>query len=269
MSAVPHCVEHGLGVPVLAIHGWTVDHRLMTGCLEPVFLRRPGYRRIYPDLPGMGRSPAPKWIASADDVLSALQDLIDQRIGTDRFAVIGESYGGYLARAVANARRTQVLGLALICPVGLVLEKSRRAVPARTVLVRDPDLTARLDPAEATEFTEHTVVESAETWRRFREDVLPGIQRADQAALRRLEEHWELRVAPENGPAYPGPTLIMTGRQDSVVGYSDVYPLLDHYPRASLAILDRAGHNLQFEQPALFESLLAEWLDRVDATSNG
>jgi hypothetical protein len=27
----------GSGTPLLAIHGWSPDHRLMKGCLEPVF----------------------------------------------------------------------------------------------------------------------------------------------------------------------------------------------------------------------------------------
>lgn len=31
-----HYVAFGEGTPVLALHGWSPDHRLMTGCLEPV-----------------------------------------------------------------------------------------------------------------------------------------------------------------------------------------------------------------------------------------
>jgi pimeloyl-ACP methyl ester carboxylesterase len=27
----------GEGTPILMIHGWSPDHRLMKGCLEPVF----------------------------------------------------------------------------------------------------------------------------------------------------------------------------------------------------------------------------------------
>jgi pimeloyl-ACP methyl ester carboxylesterase len=53
------------------------------------------------------------------------------------------------------------------------------------------------------------------------------------------------------------------GRQDDHVGYRDQWDLLEHYPRASFAVLDRAGHNLQQEQPVLFEALVEEWLDRV------
>lgn len=71
-----HFIEYGEGTPVLALHGWTPDHRLMTGCLEPVFARRPGYRRLYPDLPGMGGTPAPESVASSDDILRAVERVV-------------------------------------------------------------------------------------------------------------------------------------------------------------------------------------------------
>jgi len=77
--------ESGTGVPVLAIHGWMPDHRLMRGCLEPVFARRPGYRRLYPDMPGMGQSSAEGY-SSADDLLAAVEEFIDTRIGSLWFA---------------------------------------------------------------------------------------------------------------------------------------------------------------------------------------
>lgn len=56
----------------------------------------------------------------------------------------------------------------------------------------------------------------------------------------------------------------MLGKQDSVVGYKDALSLLEKFPRASFAILDRAGHNLQIEQPELFTELMSEWLNRVE-----
>ena len=61
------------GLAVLALHGWTPDHRLMTGCLEPVFAARShAYRRLYPDLPGMGATPADA-VASSDDMLDSVE----------------------------------------------------------------------------------------------------------------------------------------------------------------------------------------------------
>lgn len=39
--------------------------------------------------------------------------------------------------------------------------------------------------------------------------------------------------------------------------------MIENYPRATLAVLDTAGHNLQIEQPELFESLVGEWIRRT------
>jgi hypothetical protein len=39
--------------------------------------------------------------------------------------------------------------------------------------------------------------------------------------------------------------------------------LLEHYPRATFAVLDRAGHGLPHEQVGLLTALMGEWLDRV------
>ena len=39
---------------------------------------------------------------------------------------------------------------------------------------------------------------------------------------------------------------------------------VENYPRASFAMLDRAGHNLPIEQEALFTALVSEWVGRVE-----
>lgn len=56
-----------------------------------------------------------------------------------------------------------------------------------------------------------------------------------------------------------------TGRQDNVVGYHDAWRLIEDYPRATFAVLDMAGHNLQIEQPDVFNSLVDNWLNRLES----
>src|SRR5688572_15497191 len=119
VNGIPvHFAEHGAGTPVLALHGVGVDHREMAASLEPAFAGRAGYRRIYPDLPGMGRTPAPETVASSDDVVEVLLGFVDAVVEDQAFLVAGHSYGGYLARAIANRRPGQVAGLALLCTTG-------------------------------------------------------------------------------------------------------------------------------------------------------
>jgi len=69
--------EIGEGKPILLIHGFTPDHRLMSGCMEPILTARDGYRRIYIDLPGMGRTKNYNGINSSDDMLDTLFDFIE------------------------------------------------------------------------------------------------------------------------------------------------------------------------------------------------
>ncbi|MBG0815530.1 alpha/beta fold hydrolase [Planomonospora sp. ID82291] len=264
-SAPLHFVEHGTGTPVLALHGWTPDHRLMLGCLEPVFARRDGYRRLYPDLPGMGKSEAPPSVTSAGDLLDAVLAFVDDVLGDEPFLLAGESYGGYLARALVGLRPERVLGLALICPVADRLGATERTLPERRVLRPDPGLLASADPRLAAEFAEMAVVQTPETLRRFRDEIMVGLDCADAAALERIGSNRWLDPEPSESRSFDRPTVVIAGRQDHVVGYEDAFALLAHYPRASYAVLDVAGHNAQFEQPELFDALMLEWLDRVAA----
>ena len=63
------------------------------------------------------------------------------------------------------------------------------------------------------------------------------------------------------------PTLFLCGRQDNCVGYKDLEKLLDDYRRASFAILDGAGHNLQIVQNSLFQEIVRNWLERIEGLS--
>ena len=66
-----------------------------------------------------------------------------------------------------------------------------------------------------------------------------------------------------NNEPFPRPTLIITGRQDSSVGYRDAWSLMESYPRATYVVFDRAGHFLEEKIP-LIEALTNEWLYRVE-----
>lgn len=262
-----HHVTHGEGTPVLALHGWTPDHRLMTGPFEPFFAEVAGYRRLYPDLPGMGASPAGE-IDSSDGIMAALLDFVDTEIGDEPFVLLGESYGGYLARGIVAQRPSQVLGLGLLCPIGAALEHAERTVPEHVVLQVDPGVVESLSPEEVEDFTGIAVIQTAEILRQYREDVAPGLEAADAEAMARIRKNWALTVAPESGPVYERPTLVLCGRQDASVGFEDQFALLAHYPRATYAVLDLAGHNLQIEQPELMGVLVRDWLERISRAAN-
>jgi pimeloyl-ACP methyl ester carboxylesterase len=211
----------------------------------------------------MGRTPAPETVRSTDDLLDAVLGLIDGVVGEEEFLLVGLSHGGYLARAVANRCPDRVAGLALICPLGSEVMGPEPDVPEHVVLRSSGGLSGILEPALEEQLPGYLVVQTPETLRRFQEREGPGLALADMTALERIMENWALREEPEGDTPFEEPTLLVTGRQDSVVGYSAAWGWLGHYPRATFAVLDRAGHGLPHEQPDLLDALLAEWLGRV------
>ena len=89
--------EAGSGRPLIALHGMPLDHRHILNDLEPLFVNRKGWRRIYPDLPGLGKTGPVDWITNQDQVLDIVLEFIDTVAPEERFVVVGTSYGGYLA----------------------------------------------------------------------------------------------------------------------------------------------------------------------------
>lgn len=70
-----------------------------------------------------------------------------------------------------------------------------------------------------------------------------------------------------SGLNYDRPSLFMCGKQDDCVGYEDLWELLKSYNRATFAVLDVAGHNLQIEQVSVFNELVSNWLMRTEKFS--
>jgi pimeloyl-ACP methyl ester carboxylesterase len=178
-----HYVERGGGVPLVALHGSGVDHREIEAAIEAV-VPSSGYRRIYPDLPGMGRSTT-NGLTCNDDVVALLGDFIDH-LGAGPVMLLGHSYGAYLARGLAARRPGTVLGLALLCPVA---ERSRN-VPDHDVVRQDTDAHDELEPGQRKGFDEYFVVRTAATARRYRDHVVPGTRLVDEAALGRIFAGW-------------------------------------------------------------------------------
>jgi pimeloyl-ACP methyl ester carboxylesterase len=183
-----------------------------------------------------------------------LLDFADEVIGGTAYLLIGHSAGAYYAQAMAARRPAQVAGLALVCP----LLPGLRDVPAHRVVVGSGEIGDDV-------FRSYFVIQTPEMLERYERYVAPAAALVDQAALERIGERWAL--FPDHAPAYAGPTVVVAGRLDSTVGYAAATDLVDHYPHASLAVVDDAGHALPHEQPELLRALLAEWLVRVERSS--
>lgn len=253
-------LERGSGRPVVLVHGFPVDHRSMLP-LDAVLERHGGWRRLYVDLPWVRGSEPRGEVSSTDDVLAELRAELAERIGDDeQVLLVGSSFGGLLAARIAHDD-PRVAGLALLEPA-VVAAHAERTVPEQEVLVAAPDVLAAAEPELAQAYAEMAVVQSAEGLAEFAATVKVGLDAADEEMVERISR----RYVPSDGGAelgFAGPTLVVTGRQDQVVGFRDQLALLDRYPRATFAVLDTAGHNAHLERPGVVGALLTDWLDRI------
>jgi pimeloyl-ACP methyl ester carboxylesterase len=253
----------GEGFPIVMLHGWTLDHIVMLHAMEPLFEKRDGWKRIYVDLPGMGQSLPQPSIQNSDDMLEAVLQLLDEIIPEGPFAVCGYSYGGYLARGVAYSRQERVRGLMLLAPVAIA-ESADRTLPQHAVLKKDSSLISGLSPEDAEEFCSVGVVQGEGEWERFQKEILLPSRLANAELLERIQTNG-YGFSFDISAKLDCPALIVTGRQDHITGYRDTWELIEDYPRATFAVLDMAGHNLQIEQADVFNALVDEWLNRLEA----
>jgi len=259
-----HYETFGEGKPIIMLHGWPLDHRVMVSTMEPLFKDRDGWKRIYPDLPGMGETPGMDWISSQDQILDIILDFIDDVAQGQQFVVAGFSYGGYLARGMVFQRSILMDGLLLVAPV-MLTDETQRTLPSHISLVKDPALISKLEPNEADAFQGFAVVQSRELLDSMRAVGKPAREIANHEFLSKLSKNYAFSFDVDTlAEPFGGRTLMMMGRQDSSCGYHDAWSILENYSRGTFVVLDRAGHGLMVEQSDMFNALVNEWLDRVE-----
>jgi pimeloyl-ACP methyl ester carboxylesterase len=165
--------ESGSGRPIVVLHGTPLDHRSMIACLEPIFSNmETAWRRIYVDLPGHGKTPGPDWSKSNDQAVEVSLIFINTIIPGERSVMIGESYGGYLARGVVHHLSDRVDGLSLW--TSAIYPRSARKRPTRVVRVRDENTAAGLASESEKAIFSLFVVQSRDGMEFAGAHIIPG-----------------------------------------------------------------------------------------------
>lgn len=256
----------GEGKPIVMIHGLACDMNLMKGCMEPIFEKMEGYKRVYIDLPGMGKSNSTENIASSDKIMEIIVTFIKNIVEED-FLLVGESYGGYITRGILSKMQDRIDGIALICPV-IFPENEDRILPEKNVIEKDEIFLEKLyksNKEDVEGYLEMAVIINERTYERYKNEIYSGIKNANMNFIKKLRNNYSFSfdVDRKIGENYKKPALFIAGKQDHVTGYRQLEKLCNNYTRGTLAVIDGAGHNLQIEKPEIFEIMVKEWLERV------
>ena len=108
-----------------------------------------------------------------------------------------------------------------------------RQAPPHATLVELPGAFGDLSENEAW-ILDRLVQQSRRAVLEIREHEIPAMQLADQAFLERLGSNYLLPEAlAHRGLDFTQPSVILTGRQDSLVGYEAAWALRDEWPVAT------------------------------------
>lgn len=223
------------------------------------------HRCVFPDNRGSGLSDKPRGPYDlrimADDVAAVLDDC-----GIERAHVVGASMGGAIAQYLALVHADRVHSLTLACT-------TCRVSPWRRRLLRDwIDL---LDGSGRVRFARENLrwVLGARHLRRMlplTPVVAPLVVRAPTHGIRGQIEAI-LAVDPlivDNLEAIAVPTLVVAGSQDILTPVADAEELAGRIPDAELRVLMGAAHGLMLTSAGIFNRHVAEFHQRVTASSD-
>lgn len=241
VGGVRIAVEHrGSGPAILFIHGFPLDRSIWQHQLDTLS----GFRRIAPDLRGMGQSDAPDLGYSMSTYAEDLLGLLDG-LGEDRVVLCGLSLGGYIAFEFIRRWRERVRGLILMDtrPEADSIEgrKAREGLIGR---VREQGAIAAAEAMLPRFFTPQV---SPDIIERVRKVILgtpvPGIVGALSA----------MRERPDSTPLLETltgiPTLVLVGAEDMITPPAIAQGMAAAIPGGRLMEIPGAGHLPCIEQP--------------------
>ncbi len=257
--------QEGTGPDCLVLHGGLgVDHVLYQRTLEPLAEK---LNLVYFDHRGNGRSgrPPPETITMeqlADDAAA-----LAEHLELTSVAVLGHSYGGFVAQELALRHPGLVAALLLV-----------DTTPGQLGSTEDPsDDQGPPPPAELVELVSVPPASNEDLAAGMR-DLLPFyLHQGDPAAARVAfaSTIFDARAMARGFEVLSGwssvdrlasitaPTLVVAGRHDVVTSWPQAARIASRVPGAELVIFDSSGHMPWIDEPDRFKAVVDDWLERT------
>src|SRR5437763_5677577 len=226
-------------VPVVLLHGQPGGRRGWQRVMDEL---GSGFAVVADDRPGYGASSSlgPMGLAGNADAVRARLDLL----GVESAVVVGHSWGGGVALALAERHPERVSGLVLLASIGPGAVTPVDRVMAAPLLgelmawsafgLGGPVVRAWLQRADLLDVTVGSTP-GAPLWRTFL---------AEQRAMVN-----ELPAVVAELDSIRAPTIVVNGDADRVVGLPVARALADAIPGAELQVVAGAGHALPWRSP--------------------
>ena len=244
METELHLETRGDGQTVVLVHGSLATAADEWPAQAP--LADQGFRLVMPDRRGYGRSPA----AVGEDFLRDADDI--SALMGDGAHLVGHSYGG-LGVLFAAARRPEATrSLTVLEPGAFALGQDHPAARALVGAVRDVWDRDIPDEPWVVAFLKAVGSDPDAFPPDFLAAALPLVP-----IQRRARPMWHADLPLEELAAAPFPKLVVSGGHSA--GFDAICDDLAERIRASRAVVEGAGHEVQFTGPAINDVLLRLW----------
>jgi pimeloyl-ACP methyl ester carboxylesterase len=241
-------LRRGRGRKLLLLHGF-----------EPIpptarflDLLAPHHEIIAPSSPGFGRSARPDDVESVYDLVHLYLDLLDT-LPDAPVSVVGFSFGGWLAAEVAAASSRRIDKLVLVDALGIKVS-DRETPDILDIFNTHPrDVAPRRwrDPSRwAPDFDALSD-----------DDIVAHARNREALCLYGWHPYMHNPRLKRWLASIRVPTLVLWGAHDGIVApsYGQAYAAL--IPAARFAVIDRAGHHPELEQPEAFADQVLRFLE--------
>jgi len=253
----------GSGRPVLFIHGSGPGVSAWANWRLAMPVLAAQRRVVAPDMVGFGFTERPPGIAYRMDtwVQQAL-DLLDA-LDLPQADVVGNSFGGALALALAIRAPQRVRRLVLMGAVGVPfpitpgLDAVWGYEPSIETMRGLLDLFAH----------DRGLVNDELAELRYRASIQPGFQESFAAMFPAPRQRWvdAMCSAEADIRALPHETLVIHGREDRIIPLANSLTLSEWIPNSQLHVYGHCGHWTQIEHAARFARLVGDFLAEADA----
>jgi YbgC/YbaW family acyl-CoA thioester hydrolase len=255
VNGVSLAVEvRGEGPAVLFVHGYPLDRTIWREQIEAL----EGYRRIAPDLRGMGQSDAPDLGYAMSTYAADLAALLDA-LAVDDVVLCGLSMGGYVSFEFLRRWRHRVRGLVLMdTRAEADGMEARRARDAAAAAARESGAGAIAEAMLPKLLGPGTTERAPAIVERVRRMVaatpVAGIVGA-LAAMRDRHDSTDLL------PTLDGlPVLVVVGEEDVLTPPDAARRMTGAIPQARLVLVPGAGHLPPVERPSETTAALLDFL---------
>jgi 2-hydroxymuconate-semialdehyde hydrolase len=249
----------GAGTPLLLLHGSGPGVSAFANWRLTIQHLAPQFRILAPDLAGFGFTQVPDgveytratWLAQIIAFLDA--------VGVGRVSVVGNSFGGSMALALAISHPERVDRLVLMGSVGVPFELT---AGLDAVWGYQPSVEKMRSLMRDTFAYNGSLVTEDLVRLRYEASIRPGVQEAFVRMFPAPRQRWVDAMAhPEADLRAIGhQTLLVHGRDDKVIPVSTSLTLHQWIDDSQLHLFGRCGHWTQIEHAEAFCRLVANFL---------